>query len=344
MPRLSDPLIANAGALTGNESIPIGNGTKAALVTTPEDLKNYIAADPANAAIQEHIAAAGNPHGTTAADVGADPAGTAAAAVAALVGSTPETLDTLKELATALGDDPNFATTTAAAIGNKIDKSLATAANQFLVSSGIGAFVTKTVDDIKALLGLGSAAYKNVGTTANTVMAGDATFPAETVATMGALINSAGAITTLADVDKFGFRDNASGLLAYVSFANFKTTLQTWLAGIFASLAIAGETRTDMNAVNAGTSTLNLSLGRSFKIDAAALAAGNAFTIALSNVPAGTNLVAGSLLLKTGVNIPTVTWPSGVTAPTLVASKTHWYTLATEDAGITWRLFSAGAF
>lgn len=177
MPRLSDPLIPNAGALTGNESIPIGNGTNAALVTTPEDLKTYIAADPANAAIQVHISAAGNPHGTTAADVGADPAGTAAAAVAALVGSTPETLDTLKELADALGDDPNFAATTAAAIGNKIDKSLATAANQFLVSSGIGAFVTKTVDEIKNILGLGNAAYKDVGTTAGTVLAGDTEIP-----------------------------------------------------------------------------------------------------------------------------------------------------------------------
>ncbi|MCA5622849.1 tail fiber protein, partial [Salmonella enterica] len=34
-----------------------------------------------------------------------------AAKVAQLVGSAPETLDTLKELADALGNDPNFATT-----------------------------------------------------------------------------------------------------------------------------------------------------------------------------------------------------------------------------------------
>tara|TARA_R110001606_G_C15271752_1_gene639563 strand:+ start:284 stop:595 length:312 start_codon:yes stop_codon:yes gene_type:complete len=36
-----------------------------------------------------------------------------------LVDSSPATLDTLNELAAALGDDPNFATTTANSIGTK---------------------------------------------------------------------------------------------------------------------------------------------------------------------------------------------------------------------------------
>ena len=42
--------------------------------------------------------------------------------VADIVGSAPETLDTLKELSTALGNDPNFATTIANQIGTKVDK------------------------------------------------------------------------------------------------------------------------------------------------------------------------------------------------------------------------------
>jgi len=42
-----------------------------------------------------------------------------AAAIAALVDSSPGTLDTLNELAAALGDDPNFAATIAASIGAK---------------------------------------------------------------------------------------------------------------------------------------------------------------------------------------------------------------------------------
>ena len=43
--------------------------------------------------------------------------------VANLVNSAPETLDTLKELSDALGNDPNFATTVATQIGTKADDS-----------------------------------------------------------------------------------------------------------------------------------------------------------------------------------------------------------------------------
>ena len=43
--------------------------------------------------------------------------------VAALVSQAPETLDTLDELAAALGDDPNFATTVSNQIGTKLNTS-----------------------------------------------------------------------------------------------------------------------------------------------------------------------------------------------------------------------------
>jgi hypothetical protein len=43
-------------------------------------------------------------------------------AVANLVAQSPNTLDTLNELAAALGDDPNFATTVTNALANKVDK------------------------------------------------------------------------------------------------------------------------------------------------------------------------------------------------------------------------------
>lgn len=64
--------------------------------------------------------------------------------IAALVDSAPETLDTLNELAAALGDDPNFATTITTALGNKADKThthpaASTTANGFMTS----AMVTK---------------------------------------------------------------------------------------------------------------------------------------------------------------------------------------------------------
>ncbi|HLL90376.1 MAG TPA: hypothetical protein VK324_13840 [Tepidisphaeraceae bacterium] len=55
----------------------------------------------------------------SASDVGADPAGTAAAAIAAIVDSSPAALDTLNELSAALGDDANFATTVTNALAGK---------------------------------------------------------------------------------------------------------------------------------------------------------------------------------------------------------------------------------
>jgi len=44
-------------------------------------------------------------------------------------------------------------------LDKKINHSLATAVNDFLVSSGAGAFVKKTLAEVKTILGLGSAAY-----------------------------------------------------------------------------------------------------------------------------------------------------------------------------------------
>lgn len=75
-----------------------------------------------------------------------DPAGTAASAVAALVDSSPGTLDTLNELAAALADDPNFATTITTALADKqpLDTdltaiaALTSAANKVPYSTGAG--------------------------------------------------------------------------------------------------------------------------------------------------------------------------------------------------------------
>ena len=53
--------------------------------------------------------------------------------VASLVSSAPSTLDTLNELATALGDDPNFATTMSNQIGKKADKILVPVNNNILI-------------------------------------------------------------------------------------------------------------------------------------------------------------------------------------------------------------------
>lgn len=74
--------------------------------------------------------------------------------VAGIVNSAPETLDTLNELAAALDNDPNFATTVANQIGNKVDKvsGKGLSTNDYTTTeknklSGIAAGANKTIVD-----------------------------------------------------------------------------------------------------------------------------------------------------------------------------------------------------
>jgi len=57
------------------------------------------------------------------------------AVVAAIVGSAPSSLNTLDELAAAIGDDPNYATTVTTALGNKLNISTASSTYQTIVAN-----------------------------------------------------------------------------------------------------------------------------------------------------------------------------------------------------------------
>lgn len=107
------------------------------------------------------------------------------AAISALVGSSPEALDTLNELAEALGNDPNFATTMTNALAGKqpLDAALTalaglpTGANKLpyftgkdtvaqtdLTPVGRDILAKSSTQAIIQYLGLGEAATRNVGT------------------------------------------------------------------------------------------------------------------------------------------------------------------------------------
>lgn len=79
-------------------------------------------------------------------------------AIAALVASSPAALDTLNELAEALGNDPNFATTMTNALAGKqpLDATLTSLSG-------------KSISGLLQYLGLGTAAKKNVGTASDQI-------------------------------------------------------------------------------------------------------------------------------------------------------------------------------
>ncbi|EAB9740776.1 phage tail protein [Salmonella enterica subsp. diarizonae] len=76
-------------------------------------------------------------------------------AISALVGSAPETLDTINEIATALGNDPNFATTMLNALGGKqpLDNTLTNLsgkdADGLLAYLGLGETINRAADSLQ---------------------------------------------------------------------------------------------------------------------------------------------------------------------------------------------------
>lgn len=104
--------------------------------------------------------------------------GEVASGVAGLVNSAPATLDTLNELATALGNDPNFATTISGQIGGKLDassadyvKSLSISGQTITVTKGDNTTGTLTTQDTTYSAGTGldlSGTTFSVASTAGT--------------------------------------------------------------------------------------------------------------------------------------------------------------------------------
>lgn len=84
--------------------------------------------------------------------------------VSALVNQAPETMDTLDELAAALGDNPNFATTVANQIGAKLDTSTYNSEKaNFATKSEVNAKVSGTgITGIKVVSALPGEPEQNV--------------------------------------------------------------------------------------------------------------------------------------------------------------------------------------
>ena len=86
-----------------------------------------------------------------------------AAAVAAIVDSAPATLDTLNELAAALGDDANYASTITTALGNKLN--ISTASSTYLTQVNASTtYATKASPTFTGSVTVGEAITKTTST------------------------------------------------------------------------------------------------------------------------------------------------------------------------------------
>ena len=128
---------ASGAYLTGNQTITLsgdatGSGTTSIAVTVANDSHNHssstgaftVGTDLTVSGGDIILSGTGRIQGVDTVSLATDAANKSYVdtAVSNLVASAPGTLDTLNELAAALGDDPNFATTVSSSIGEKLAK------------------------------------------------------------------------------------------------------------------------------------------------------------------------------------------------------------------------------
>lgn len=209
-----------------------------------------------------------------------EPAGAVAAAVANLINSAPGALDTLDELAAALGDDASFAASMTSALAGKqpIDSDLTAIAALATTTFGRSLLTLADVAALRSAAGLGTAATANTGDFEPAgAVAAEATLRAAGDAALIAVEDVTGASYTfvLADAGKMKRFDRA--------------TAQTATVPPNSSVAFPVGSVIELSQVNVGALTV---------------AAGAGVTI---NVPAGFGLVFGTqwqaaTLVKTGTD------------------------------------------
>ena len=145
------------------------------------------------------------------------------AAIAALVDSAPGTLDTLNEIATALGDDPDFATTILNSLGNKQDVVTGVSDTEISYLDGVTSSIQTQLDEKSTASSTEVLTNKTVSLTDNTVTGTVAEFntalsDADFITTTDGTITTAGIIGDVtvdsgvtANVGKIFVHDPASG-------------------------------------------------------------------------------------------------------------------------------------
>jgi len=134
----NNPTLASGevGFETNTNKFKIGNGSSTWSALSyfggEVDLSGYLTASSASTTYLTQ-ASASTTYATKTELNNIDLSSASAAAVAAIVDSAPSTLNTLNELAAALGDDANYASTITTALGNKLD--ISTASSEYVAKA-----------------------------------------------------------------------------------------------------------------------------------------------------------------------------------------------------------------
>lgn len=194
--------------------------------------------------------------------------------IASVVNAAPASLDTLKELADALGDDPNFAATITAALANKVDK-----------ASGKGLSANDFTDTLKAKLdGLTGGMTKASGTITRSAATASGAQDI-TLSFVPSIIFFSAIDDADSSITSDGWDDGAVAQSTYTSSQNVLTTL---LGGL-TSAAITNKSHSNSINLVGGTS------GHTAHISAPAT---NKFTLNWTKVGSGRNVTVKYLAIK----------------------------------------------
>lgn len=240
---------------TSNYGFPLPNGANELKDDILRLINAIVAIDANEAAIAALLASKAplnapvfiNPQGTT--QPGSDNSTKLATtafvktALAALVGSSPATLDTLNEIAAALGNDPNFATT--------IMNALATKADAAAMTTALAGKVAKAGDTLSGALNFNGNEVQNA-----LILAGAAnTFADQTTKTKKFKFDAsgitAGQTRTLILPDKdITLRDSQWELIQKVTISGNPVTIDFTNLGAYERIRISGHAWCSVDAAN----------------------------------------------------------------------------------------------